>query len=271
MSGTKRASPGADAEKNPLGNVELGDEDAKKLEEIQKEVARVEIVLERQGFVKLYGVYEKRRAVAKTIPKYWPVALMNHPMLAYHIQHSPDQYALSALEDVWVARDPREPRCFTIEFHFKENPYFTDKLLTKEFKYVPPPTFADEKPDADGIVPSALDFSWERDVEPSSTTINWTSPDKQLTKLYPRIADTDEETDLPAESGSFFNWFEIKDDPFEIGMLIANEIFPDATDFFLGQAGGDDLDSDDEDEDSDDEGAEEIDLEKPKAKKQKKT
>jgi hypothetical protein len=36
--------------------------------------------------------------------------------------------------------------------------------LKKEFKYVPPPSAADEKPDADGITPSMLDFAWDRDV-----------------------------------------------------------------------------------------------------------
>ena len=51
-------------------------------------------------------------------------------------------------------------------------------------------------------------------------------------------------------------------------MLIANEIFPDATEFFLGTMGGEDVDSDDDD--SDDEDAEEIDLEKPQSKKQRK-
>lgn len=39
--------------------------------------------------------------------------------------------------------------------------------MKKEFKYVPPPSAADEKPDADGITPSMLDFAWDRDVVPS--------------------------------------------------------------------------------------------------------
>lgn len=41
----KRASPGAVEEKNPLGDVELGDEDAEKLRMIQKELARAELIL----------------------------------------------------------------------------------------------------------------------------------------------------------------------------------------------------------------------------------
>ena len=43
--GVKRASPGADVEKNPLGDVELSDEDAVKLQTVQKDVARVELAL----------------------------------------------------------------------------------------------------------------------------------------------------------------------------------------------------------------------------------
>lgn len=43
--GTKRASPGAEDEKNPLQNVELSDEDAKKLQAVQRDIARTELVL----------------------------------------------------------------------------------------------------------------------------------------------------------------------------------------------------------------------------------
>lgn len=45
VKGTKRGSPGAEDEKNPLANVELSDGDAKKLTEIQRDLARAEIVL----------------------------------------------------------------------------------------------------------------------------------------------------------------------------------------------------------------------------------
>lgn len=56
----------------------------------------------------------------------------------------------------------------------------------------------------------------------------------------------------------------------QLGMIIANEIYPEATDYFLGQAGGDEIDSDDEeDEDDDDDEADEIDLEKPQTKRHK--
>lgn len=43
--GTKRASPGAEDEKSPLQNAELSDEDANRLQEIQRDLARAELVL----------------------------------------------------------------------------------------------------------------------------------------------------------------------------------------------------------------------------------
>jgi hypothetical protein len=45
MSGKKRASPGADTEKNPLESVELSDEDAHKLQDVQKQIERAELLL----------------------------------------------------------------------------------------------------------------------------------------------------------------------------------------------------------------------------------
>lgn len=269
MTGTKRASPGVDDAKDALSNVELSEADAKKLAAAQKDIQRVELVLERHAQERLQPVFEKRREVVKSIPKFWPVALMNNSLFAFHAQHSADQSALMYLEDVWMARDTAEPRCFTLEFHFKENPYFSDKVLKKEFKHVPPPAEGDDKPDADGVTNSMLDFSWERDTKASATKINWKDEDKALTKLYPRETEGagDDEEDEPVESGSFFNFFEQEKDPYEIGVTIANEIFPEAIDYFLGQAGGEEIDSDSDSDD--DEDAEEIDLEKPKTKKRK--
>jgi hypothetical protein len=54
--------------------------------------------------------------VTRAIPKFWPVALMNHTIIAFHVTHNTDQVALSYLEDIWVEKDEKEPRCFSIEF-----------------------------------------------------------------------------------------------------------------------------------------------------------
>jgi len=219
--------------------------------------------------VHLTPVYLQRREVLKSIPKFWPVALLKHSMFALHAQHDADRVALSYLEDLWVHRDSCEPKVFILEFHFKENPYFSDSVLKKEYKFVPSNAAANEEPDADGITQSMLDFSWERDVTAQATKIHWKDESKNLTKLYPLKLD-EEDGESVAEPGSFFNFFEVARDYNDLGVLIANEVFPDAIDYFRGDAGGDELYSDDEDEESDDEDEdEEIDLEKPRAKKPK--
>jgi hypothetical protein len=43
--GTKRASPGAEEEKDPLQGVELSDEDATKLNDVAKDIERTELIL----------------------------------------------------------------------------------------------------------------------------------------------------------------------------------------------------------------------------------
>lgn len=45
MSGVKRSSPGADAAKNILGEVVLSDEDAKKLDSVNKKISRVDLMI----------------------------------------------------------------------------------------------------------------------------------------------------------------------------------------------------------------------------------
>ena len=47
MVGKKRASPGADIEKNgdPLAEVDIGEEDFQKLQEAQRDVQRAELIL----------------------------------------------------------------------------------------------------------------------------------------------------------------------------------------------------------------------------------
>ena len=38
-------------------------------------------------------------------------------------------------------------------------------------------------------------------------------------KLYPRVADDDDD-DMPAEGGSFFNFFAIAEDPFDVSVVL---------------------------------------------------
>jgi template-activating factor I len=135
----KRSSPGADTTKNgdPFTDVDIGDAEESILAEYQKKIQRVELILgepvplypydhmsalshkslaERRAQEQLTPVYQQRREALKSIPKFWPVALLKHSLFALQALHDADRLALSYLEDVWVVRDPREPKVFTLEF-----------------------------------------------------------------------------------------------------------------------------------------------------------
>ncbi|KAF8521320.1 hypothetical protein JB92DRAFT_2565785, partial [Gautieria morchelliformis] len=175
----------------------------------------------------LEPVYAKRRAILETIPNFWPQVLTNLPGTFLHLQHAQDQDALSYLEDIWVIWDKTEPRCFTLEFHFKSNPYFSDDIITKEYKYLPPPAESDV-PNADGITSTMLEFDWEQHVAPQATKVQWKDDSKNiLMKLYGCVAG-EEGDDMPSDPGSFFNFFEHADDPFDISMAIATDLFPES-------------------------------------------
>jgi len=174
---------------------------------------------------------------------------------------------LSHLEDVWLTRDLKEKRCFTLEFYFKENPFFSDPVLKKEYRYSPSTHIDGEKKDEYGVTNAQATFSWDVNVEPQAIEINWKDDAHNLTKAHPRLLDDKHEL---SEPGSFFNLFEVKKDHMELGVAIANEIFPEAIEWFKGTAtqtfSDDDEDEEDEEDDDDDD---EIDLEKPRPKKQR--
>ena len=50
--------------------------------------------------------------------------------------------------------------------HFKENPYFSNTVLKKEYKYVKPEGAASGQADENGITDAMFEFNWERDIVP---------------------------------------------------------------------------------------------------------
>jgi hypothetical protein len=74
-------------------------------------------------------LFEKRRQTLKNIPRFWPTAFANHADLEALTQHREDVLVLGNLSDVWVERDPNEPRAYTIEFVCLRHAF--------SFRYVP--------------------------------------------------------------------------------------------------------------------------------------
>ncbi|KAG8952772.1 hypothetical protein FRC04_003695 [Tulasnella sp. 424] len=235
--------------------VDISEIDMENLNKLIKEQDRAEIIIDRLAEKKLAPIYEKRRAVVAKIPKFWAMAFGQHAELFAYLQNKEDQDALGYLRDVHVVRDHHESRAFTLEFHFNENPYFTDSVLKKEYRYIPPSGVSTDA-DADGVSPAALAFSWDEHIAPQSTSINWKDESKNLSSKYPAKEDDDDDEDamdLEANAGSFFNLFQQEGDSHEIGIVIADDVYPNAIDYFLGRGpNGLDAWEDDEDEAEDD-------------------
>ncbi|KAG8799975.1 hypothetical protein FRC17_006995, partial [Serendipita sp. 399] len=124
--------------------------------------------------------------------------------------------------------------------HFKENPFFTNTVLSKTYALKAPPSGEL----VDGVYESMLRFNPDKDISISSSKISWRNDKVNLCKKFPAPKALSGEQDELMDSGSFFNFFELDDDESD-----DNEDLEDDED-----------DDDSIDEDSD---ADEIDLERP--------
>lgn len=115
-----------------------------------------------------------------------------------------DHEALSAVRDLWIdfKADPVNlalhhtgdfayaylQREFDLVLTFDENPYFSNKTLTKSFtllKELPASAPADIK------ALKEVDCEWP--IETSAVSIDWKSDEKNLVKLKPRVDPTTKE------------------------------------------------------------------------------
>jgi len=251
-------------------DVDFGPEDEKLFLELAKEAEIANIRLERMGYATLDPIYKKRNETLRNrIQKLWPIALLNHTELAIHLSLPDDMDALSYLRSVDITRDEREPRAFQIDFEFDENPYFENKVLTKKFGY----TGAAKATAPEEVTAEHIEFEPEHHLEAEAFKIDW-KEGKSLTKAHPR--QVDQEGDA-MEGGSFFTFFEEKEDPYGIAVIISEHVYPDVMDYFLGKGEFcenaddeeemDDVTDEEEEDEEDDE--EEIDLEAPPKKRRR--
>ncbi|CAE6534430.1 unnamed protein product [Rhizoctonia solani] len=231
---------GMDRAKNerpwPLELRDLDPEEEKLMSGLEKELAALRI---------LQPLFEQRRKTLADQRNFWGIALGQHPEISQHLSETKDAEAISYLRDLWVERDPREHRAFTLEFYFDQNPFFSNTVLRKYYTYTSPPEVRteDSTPDGNGVTNIMVDFDWERDITISGTKIEWKNPGSALTRLHPRptmeeierqLKSEDADGPVPIDTGSFFHFFEEKDDEFDIGQTIAEEVFADAVRYFNG-------------------------------------
>ncbi|XP_040156357.1 protein SET [Anopheles arabiensis] len=154
--------------------------------------------------------YRKRNEFIKRIPSFWMTAIMNHPQISGILEEE-EEDCLQFLEKLEVEEFEDIKSGYRILFHFEENPFFENTVLTKEFKL-----------GSNGESPSS-----------TSTAIKW-KPDHDLTKVLPKkVANNRRKRGL--ENRTFFDWFTDNNDPIndDIAELIKDDLWPNPLQYYL--------------------------------------
>jgi nucleosome assembly protein 1-like 1 len=197
------------------------------------------------------------------ISEFWLLAMNNHDGVSEIIEER-DEECLKSLTNITAKCFDDPDKGFTIEFHFAENEFFTNTLLTKTYHLV----------DEDEIVLDKAE-GCEIDWKPGKNLTVIMKKKKQRAKGGKQTRTVTKEE--PCES--FFNFFkppqipedmddddddedmgatleELVEQDYEIGCMIKDQIVPKAVCWYTGEAASHDDDDDDmfqhHDDDDDD-------------------
>eukprot|EP00118_Oscarella_pearsei_P028596 m.2529 g.2529 ORF g.2529 m.2529 type:complete len:340 (+) comp8741_c0_seq1:47-1066(+) len=178
---------------------------------------------------------QRAKAIAK-VPEFWFTGILNHPVLADHINDQ-DEQALRYLKNVHVHEFEEIKSGYKIDFAFSANPFFDNETLSKEYKL-----------DEDGE-PIAV-----------STSIRW-KPGKNLAEVS--AVEKGRKRPRDARRG-FFHWFsDVQDEESDqIAEAIKDDLWPSPLSFYLGQIEQveDDIDEEEGDQYAAESGGEEEDV-----------
>jgi len=208
-------------------------------------------------------------ADAKGIPKFWLHVLKNgneEALMGLVEEH--DEAVLENLTNITVALD-LDNAGFTLSFHFKDNDFFTNKVLTKHYKLRHGPDSESpleyDGPEIVSCTGCTIDWKAGKDVTATTVKVKTLSGKKGKSGVSPKKITKEVKAD------SFFNFFsppamkedgELENDEdqatlavdFDVGFAIKEKVIPRAVLYFTGDIFGSDDDEDFEDcEDEDDE------------------
>ncbi|XP_055544692.1 protein SET isoform X2 [Wyeomyia smithii] len=154
--------------------------------------------------------FQRRNEIIKRIPSFWVTAIVNHPQISGILEEEEEE-CLQFMEKLEVEEFEDIKSGYRIHFYFDENPYFENKMLTKEFN---------------------LGSSGETPVS-TSTAIKW-KPDRDLTKMLPKKALANRRK-RGLEYRTFFDWFTDNNDPIndDIAELIKDDLWPNPLQYYL--------------------------------------
>jgi len=226
----------------------------------------------------------------KGIPGFWLQALSNHPVTSEFITEE-DAPALGALEDIRVEYDDTY-QTFTLSFHFKENPFFTNSVLTK--KYTLTDIFDEKSPQLENIEGSEIEWKEGKSLlvkeikkkqkakagknKGQVRTVTRQVPKPSFFHYFSEPKGPEEEEEQDEEKEEEDERIELnEEEDFDIAHSLRTSILPDAILWYTGEAReDDDYEYDEEgEEEEDEEGEEDVDEEeeeeapKPKGKGKK--
>jgi len=232
------------------------DEEAELSEEVKDKKAKIED--EKKDQVK----EETKEENVSGIPSFWLTIFKNVEMLAEMVQEN-DEPVLDLLENVTVTLTENAPMGFTLHFHFKENDFFTNKVLTKQYEMKCEPMeddpFSFEGPEIYKCHGCAIDWKKGKNLTVKQVKKKQKHKNKGSVRTITKQVKAD----------SFFNFFDppaVPEDPeaevdeetqailtadFEIGHYIRERIVPRAVLYFTGEALEEDSDFEEEESDMD--------------------
>jgi len=207
----------------------------------------------------------------KGIPKFWLHALKNaneEALLGLIEPH--DEPILAHLTNITVAVNEPQNTGFTLSFHFSENPFFSNNILTKEYELrdVPDPEAPLEYDGPEIFRCKGCKIDWKEGKDVTQKTV----------KIKKKKAKKGASGTKEVSADSFFNFFSppsIPEDPkadvsdedraelavdFDVGFAIKEKIITRAILYFTGEIFDDDdfedcdTDEEEDDEEDDDEG-----------------
>jgi len=232
------------------------DEEAELSEEVKDKKAKIED--EKKDQVK----EETKEENVSGIPSFWLTIFKNVEMLAEMVQEN-DEPVLDLLENVTVTLTENAPMGFTLHFHFKENDFFTNKVLTKQYEMKCEPMeddpFSFEGPEIYKCHGCTIDWKKGKNLTVKQVKKKQKHKNKGSVRTITKQVKAD----------SFFNFFDppaVPEDPeaevdeetqailtadFEIGHYIRERIVPRAVLYFTGEALEEDSDFEEEESDMD--------------------
>jgi len=173
------------------------------------EKASEEILKVEQKYNKLRKpFFEKRNDLIKKIPNFWVTAFVNHPQIS-SILDEEEEECLHYLTKVEVEEFDDIKSGYRIKFHFEENPFFDNDVLTKEFHLG-----STGEPTS-----QSTDIKWKQGMDLMKNAQE-ANKGKKRTHGAPR---------------TFFTWFTDNSDPGtdDIAEVLKDDVWPNPLQYFL--------------------------------------